>query len=396
MDEENPHFQCRGQKGNALTANIPFFRHDLGQPELDAVADVLAGPILTTGETVARFEREFANYLGSRNVLGVTSCTGALHMALLALNIGPGDEVITTPMTFASTSIAIEVVGAKPVFVDVEPDTGNLDAEKIEAAITDRTKAILPVHLFGLMCDMRAIRSIADQYKLAVVEDAAHCVEGTRDGVRPGQLSDAACFSFFATKNLSCGEGGALATDRDDLVERLRLLRLHGMSKNSGARPVQRFAQWDMVMVGWKYNMDNIHAALLLPQMRRIGYKLGQRHKLAEMYQNQLGEVDGIRIPATRPAATHARHMYPIWVDSAIRDVVANDLIDAGVGVVVPYPAVHLMSYFNQALGHQIGDFPITERIADESIALPFYPTMGCEAVQTVIDKLKRIIERHS
>src|SRR5205823_9801106 len=192
----------------------------------DAVAEVLSGPILTTGEYVARFERRFAEALGRRHCIAVTSCTGGLHLSLLALGIGPGDEVITTPMTFIATSTAIIEAGARPVFVDVEPTTGNLDATKVEAAITERTRAILPVHLYGQMCDMRALRDIANHHGLFIVEDAAHCIEGTRDGVRPGLLGDTACFSFYATKNLTCGEGGAVVCNDDALLEKLRLLRL--------------------------------------------------------------------------------------------------------------------------------------------------------------------------
>jgi len=379
-----------------LTSGVPFFRHDLGQPELDAIAEVLAGPILTTGETVTRFENEFAAYLGRKHALGVTSCTGAMHMALLALDIGLGDEIITTPMTFVATAGAIAVTGAKPVFVDVEPDTGNLDAGKIEAAITNRTRAILPVHLFGLMCDMRAIRRIADRHELSIVEDSAHCIEGSRDGVRPGELSAAACFSFFATKNITCGEGGALATDRGDLLEKLRLLRLHGMTRNPAGLKPQEYAQWDMVMPGWKYNMDNLQAALLRPQMQRIDSKLRQRHALAAIYEDRLRKIAGVRLPATRAGAVHARHMYPVWVDARIRDAVANGLIKAGIGAIVPYRAIHLMSYFKEALGHCAGDFPVAERIANETIALPFYPTMTEEAVHFVADKLSGLVERHS
>lgn len=375
---------------------VPFFRHDLGQPELEAIAEVLAGPILSTGETVARFEKNFSDYLGRKHTLGVTSCTGAMHMALLALDVGPGDEVITTPMTFVATAGAIAVTGATPVFIDIEADTGNLDAGKIEAAITERTKAILPVHLFGLMCDMREIRKIADRHKLDIVEDSAHCVEGSRDGVRPGELSDAACFSFFATKNMTCGEGGALVTDRDDLIEKLRLLRLHGMTRNPISLPHHDFAQWDMVMLGWKYNMDNIQAALLLPQMKRIAAKLKQRHALAAIYEDGLRNIIGVRLPATRATAVHARHMYPIWVGADIRDTVANQLIKAGIGVVIPYRAVHLMSYSREMLGYKPGDFPVAERIANETIALPFYPTMEYEAVHFVVDTLKVLVERCS
>src|SRR5580700_4704553 len=167
---------------------VPFFRHDLGAPELAQLAEVLEGEILTTGEYVGRFERKFANYLGRRHVLAVSSCTGAMHLALIGLGIGPGDEVITTPMTFIATAAAILEAGARPVFVDVEPDTGNIDANLVEAAITPRTKAIMPVHLYGLMCDMHSLRSIADRHGLKIIEDSAHCVEARRDGIGPGEL----------------------------------------------------------------------------------------------------------------------------------------------------------------------------------------------------------------
>src|SRR5436190_15951415 len=205
-----------------VTWKIPYFRHDLGKPEIDRLAKVLEGDILTTGAEVAEFEQRFAAYLGQRHAFALTSCTGALHLALLALDIGPGGEVITTPMSFVATATAILESGATPVFVDVEADTGNLDAARVEAAITPKTRAIMPVHLYGLMCDMRALRAIADKHGLRLIENAAHCIEGVRDGVRPGALSDAACFSFYATKNLTFGEGGAINVNHDKLVEQLK------------------------------------------------------------------------------------------------------------------------------------------------------------------------------
>lgn len=372
-----------------MNSPIPFYLHDLGKAELDAIAEVLAGPVLTTGETVARFETQFADYLGRRHALGVTSCTGAMHMSLIALGIGPGDEVITTPMTFIATSTAILEAGAKPVFVDVEPDTGNLDAGRIEAAITDRTKAILPVHLYGLMCDMREINRIARQHGLYVIEDCAHCVEGERDGIRPGELSDVACFSFYATKNLTCGEGGALATDRDDLVETLRLLRLHGMTKTAADRQKEGYKHWDMVTLGWKYNMDNIQAAMLLPQMQRLGKKLERRHVLAQLYDDSLADIEGVRIPATRANAVHARHLFPIWVGGGKRDRIIEGLGRRGIGTVVNYRAIHQLSYFSETLGYRAGDFPHAERIGSETISLPFYPSMPDEFVKRTALALK-------
>ena len=366
--------------------------HDLGQAELDAVAAVLSGPILTTGETVARFESVFAAYLGRRHALGVTSCTGALHMSLLALGIGPGDEVITTRMTFIATSTAILEAGARPVFVDVEPDTGNLDAAKIEAAITERTRAILPVHLYGLMCDMREIRRIADRHDLRIVEDCAHCVEGERDGIKPGQLSDTACFSFYATKNLTCGEGGALVTDRDDLIAPLRLLRLHGMTKSAADRQREGYKHWDMVTLGWKYNLDNIQAALLLPQMQRLDKKLNRRHALARLYEERLNGVTGVRLPSSRPGAIHARHLYPIWVDADVRDQVIEGLNKQGIGAMVNYRAIHLLNYFSETLGYKAGDFPVAERIGHETISVPFYPTMPEDHVIRVAAALQNLL----
>src|SRR5438132_1686344 len=279
---------------------IPFFMHDLGKAELDAMAEVFANPILTTGEWVAHFERRFADYLNARHAIALTSCTGALHMSLLALGIGPGDEVITTPMTFIATATSILEAGAKPVFVDVEPDSGNLDVAKVEAAITSRTKAILPVHLYGLMCDMRALKAIADRHRLRIIEDAAHCIEGVRDGVRPGQLSDAACFSFYATKNLTCGEGGAIIVNDDALAERLKPLRLHGMTRMAEESAREGYRHWDMAVMGWKYNMSNVEAALLLPQFDRMDAKLARRHAAR---QRRGGRAGRRTLPQSGPPA---------------------------------------------------------------------------------------------
>ncbi len=371
---------------------IPFYMHDLGKAELDAVAQVLASPILTTGDVVASFERRFADHLDRRHALAVSSCTGALHLSLIALGIGPGDEVITTPMTFIATAAAILEAGAKPIFVDVEPDTGNIDADLIEAAITSHTKAILPVHLYGQMCDMHAIKRIADKYGLRVIEDAAHCIEGERDGVRPGSLGDLACFSFYATKNLTCGEGGALVTDSDELAERLRFLRLHGMTKTAADRHKEGYQHWDMVVLGWKYNMDNIHAALLLPQLDRLEDNWKKREALASRYEVLLADCPGLMLPKTRPGVRHARHLFPVWIQGGRRDEVVKKLQEAGVGVVVNYRAIHLLTYFRKTFGLRSGDFPKAERIGDSTLSLPFYPSMPESHVARVADTLRTIL----
>ena len=375
-------------------AKVPFFMHDLGQAELDAVAEVLANPILTTGEWVARFEQRFADYLGARNCVAVTSCTGALHLSLLALGIGPGDEVITTPMTFIATATAIMEAGARPVFVDVEPETGNLDASRIEGAITERTRAIMPVHLYGQMCDMRAIRRIADAYGLRVIEDAAHCVEGTRDGIKTGQLGDTACYSFYATKNLTCGEGGALVCNDDELATKLRLLRLHGMNKNANDRHKEGYKHWDMTVLGWKYNMDNIQAALLLPQMDRLEENWRRRQQLAKDYEERLWDIPNLSRPQTLPSVEHSWHLFPVWVENGLRDTVIERLQARNISVMVNYRAIHLLTFFRETFGFKKGDFPIAERIGDASLSLPFYPNMPPDHVGIIAEALAEVLDR--
>ena len=376
----------------ATATKVPFFMHDLGQAELDAIAEVLANPILTTGEWVARFEQRFADYLGVRNAVALTSCTAGLHLSLLAYGIGPGDEVITTPMTFIATSTAIMESGAMPVFVDVESETGNLDASLIEAAITERTRAIMPVHLYGQMCDMKAIRKIADDYNLVVIEDAAHCVEGKRDGVGTGQLSDTACYSFYATKNLTCGEGGAVVTNDDDLAAKLKLLRLHGMNKNANDRHKEGYQHWDMTLMGWKYNMDNIQAALLLPQMNRLEDNWRKRTELAKYYEEQLWDIPDLSRPRTLPRVEHAWHLFPVLIGNGKRDAVIKELQTNGISVMVNYRAIHLLSYFRERFGFTAGAFPNAETIGDAALSLPFYPNMPLEHVDIVVEQLRRLL----
>ena len=373
---------------------MPFFRHGLGAAELDSVAEVLAGPVLTTGETVGRFEQAFADYLGRRQAVAVSSATAALQLSLTALGIGPGDEVITTPMTYVATATAILQAGARPVFVDVEPDTANLDPAGIERALTPRTKAVIPVHLYGQMCDMVSIHGLAARHGLAVIEDAAHCVEGSIDEIRPGDLSRTACFSFYATKSLACGEGGAVVTDDDDLASRLRLLRLHGITTTAADRMRDGYGHWDMVAMGWKYNMDNIHAALLLPQLAGLDERHRKRSTIADRYVEAFSGVEGLSWPVSRPGTVNARHLFPIWVASGRRDAVVRDLRDAGIEVVVNYRAIHLLSYLADLLDHRPGDFPVAEDIGDRCISLPLYPGMPPQHVQQVVSSVSAVVSQ--
>ena len=372
-----------------MTNKVPFFRHALGRPELDAIGEVLNGPTLTTGKTVAEFESRFAALLGARHAIGTTSCTGALHMSLLALGIGSGDEVITTPMTFMGTATAIMSAGARPIFVDVEPDTGNLDVSQIEKALTPKTKAILPVHLYGQMCDMRSLRDIANQHGLRVVEDAAHCIEGARDGIRPGQLGDTACFSFYATKNLTCGEGGAVVTNDPDINKTLRLLRLHGKTQMDSNQNHESYHQSDMVILGWKYNMDNIHAAMLLPQLDGIELRWNTRLNISNCYTEALAALSSLRLPAVVPNSKHALHLYPIRVARGQRDTVISKLMQQGISTTVNFRPVHLLSFFSRTLKHSPGDFPIAEEIGSSTISLPFYPSIPDRDIDAVIEALR-------
>lgn len=364
---------------------IEFFRHNLNQDDFDSVHEVLQSIFLTTGHVVKGFEDKLAAYLSCRNIIGVTSCTAALHLTLLAWGIGEGDEVITTPMSFCATSNAILHTGATPVFVDVDEETGNIHADRIEARITEKTKAILPVHLYGQMCDMKKIRRIADRHGLAVIEDAAHCIEGRRDGVRVGELGDAACFSFYATKNLTSGEGGAIATNDPKKAEAMTMLRMHGIDKSATDRYTKKYQHWDMPLLGWKYNMDNIHASLLVHQIDRLDGYWQKRDGIWNRYEEALSGVKGVAILKTLPDAKHARHLFTIIVAPEKRDSLLWTLQDRGIGVAVNYRAIHLLKYYREQFGYREGDFPSAERIGAGTISLPLYPSLQDDEVDHVI-----------
>jgi UDP-4-amino-4-deoxy-L-arabinose-oxoglutarate aminotransferase len=353
---------------------IPFFQHDLADAEVESFRQALASPILSTGAVTAAFEKEFAAYLGVRHAIGTNSGTAALELALQAAGVGPGDEVVTTPLTFAATALAILHRDAVPVFADVDPVTGNLDPKQAARAISPRTKAILPVHLYGLMCDMKAFRELADRHGLALIEDSAHCIEGERDGYRPGTFGDAACFSFYGTKNITCGEGGAVVTKNDVLAEKIRRLSLHGVEREPPHADPRLYRHWDIPEAGIKANLSNLSAALLLPQMKRIDANLEKRERLAARYTEKLmGRVD---MPGTLPGARHARHLFTIWVPPERRDEIVRALNSLGIGAVINYRPVHLLKVFSERRMAEPGTFPNAERIGNATISLPFYPSL--------------------
>jgi len=371
---------------------IEFFHHNIDREDRARVSEVLQSIFLTTGSYVQEFEAKFSEYLRLNNTIGVTSCTAGLHLSLIALGIGPGDEVITTPMSFCATANAILHIGAKPIFIDVEEETGNLNAELIESALSKRTRAIIPVHLYGQMCDMKTLRLLANRYKLKIVEDAAHAIEATRNGIPVGHLADTACFSFYATKNITSGEGGAVSTNSSRTAALLRMLRLHGIDRSAADRYTKRYKHWDMPVLGWKYNMDNIQGALLLGQLKRIESLWKKRDTLWRFYEEELRSVSGVRVLKTLPELRHARHLFTVLVPPAKRDALLRTLQNKGVGVAVNYRPIHLLRFYRKTFGHKSGDYPVAEDIGRRTISLPLYPSLRITEAKYVIRVFKESI----
>jgi len=375
---------------------VEFYKHNISQQDIDNAVGVLNSLFLTTGEVVSEFEGKFSRYLSCGYTVGVTSCTAALHLSLLACGIGPGDEVITTPMTFIASANSVIHAGATPIFVDVEPETANINADLIEGAITPKTKAVLPVHLYGQMCDMRKIIEIADKHHLAVIEDAAHAIEALRDGIKPGELGDAACFSFYATKNITSGEGGAIGTNSEEIAEKLKKLRLHGMSKGAADRYSRRYEHWDMEMLGWKYNMSNIQAALLLNQLENIEKRWQRREQICQMYEEAFKEDPGVTCLKVLPNSKSARHLFTILVPPERRDSIMGQLQERGIGIAVNFRPIHLLTFYRQTYGYKRGMYPMAEKIGDRTITLPLYPKLTDEEVRYVIQTVKEVTAEYA
>ncbi len=321
------------------------------------------------------------------------SCTAALHLSLLAYGIGKGDEVITTPMTFVATADSIIQAGARPVFVDVEPGTGNINAGLIERAITENTMAIMPVHLYGQMCDMLKLRSIVNKkHSMVIIEDAAHAVEANRDGVRVGHIGDATCFSWYSTKSLTSGEGGAVCTDSEFVAAKLKMLRNHGMSKGAESRYSKKYEHWDMPIFGWKSNMSNIQAAMLLNQLENVEMNLLKRENICQIYEESFKNIEQIRLLKVLPNSRSGRHLFTILVAPEKRDDILHKLQDKGIGCAVNYRAIHLLTYYRETYGYKRGDFPIAEKIEDSTIKLPLYPKLTDGEVEYVIKSVKEVV----
>jgi dTDP-4-amino-4,6-dideoxygalactose transaminase len=348
------------------------------KPEIDAaVARVIEDARFVMGPDVAAFEERFAAYCGARDCVAVNSGTSALHLALLAAGIGAGDEVITVSMTFVATAAAILYSGAKPVFVDIDPDTWTMDSRLIERAITPRTKALLPVHLHGLMADMDPIIDIARRHGLVVIEDAAQAHGAEYKGRRAGSLGDLGCFSFYPGKNLGAfGEGGAVVTDRSDWAGKIALLRDWGQQ-----------GKYQHVLPGYNYRMDTIQAAVLKAKMDYIEAWTEARRAVAARYDLLLAD-GGFRRPAPPSDCRHVYHVYAIHVPH--RGGVQQALAAAGIGTGIHYPVpVHLQTAYGD-LGYRSGDFPVTEAVADRFLSLPIYAELRPSQMEEIVAELER------
>ena len=369
---------------------VDFYRHDLKPSAVEAIARVIASPFLTSGAVGREVEKQIADYFGARHALLVSNWTSGATAALLALGIGPGDEVIVPAMTFIATANVAELLGAKPVFVDVDPETLLLTPETIARTVTSRTKAVIPVHLYGQMVDIAAIRAaLRDRPDIAIIEDCAHCFEGELAGQKPGAHSSAAIFSFYATKNVTCGEGGAIITNNSDLYQMLMQTRMHGMSAGAIDRfKTGGYRHWDMERLGIKANLPDLLAALLPPQIATVDERLPKREWVASRYERAFADFP-IRMPRTLANSKHARHLFVIHVPPTIRDHVLTLLAERKIGCTVNYRSVPTLSYYSNKYGYRPEDFPVSYEWGSGAVTLPLYPSLSRDEQDYVISVIR-------
>lgn len=363
---------------------LPFALPDIGDEEIAEVLDTLRSGWITTGPKARRFEEDFVGFLGGGvEAIALNSATAGLHLALEAVGVGPGDEVITTPYTFTATAEVVRYLGADPVFVDIDPATMNMAPAGIEAAVSSRTKAILPVHFAGLPCDMKSIFEIARRHRLKVIEDAAHALPSSYCGRPVGTLeSDATVFSFYATKTITTGEGGMVVTKDIGVAERCRIMRLHGISRNAFDRYTSPEASWyyEVVAPGYKYNMTDLAASLGIPQLRKAHVFRARRAEMAAHY-NEAFEGLPLILPPDSPAGDeHAWHLYVIRLLSSAgvsRDQFIERMVEKGIGCSVHFIPLHLHPYWRDRYKLKPDDFPRALDAYQRAISLPLYTRMG-------------------
>jgi UDP-4-amino-4-deoxy-L-arabinose-oxoglutarate aminotransferase len=373
---------------------VPFYRHSLAPENSKYVAQVLETPFLTSGPIGKEVEAQLSEYFGVKHAKLVNSWTNGAVATLLALDIGPGDEVIVPAMTFIATANVVELVGAKPVFIDCDPDTLLITPELIKAAITKKTKAVIPVHMYGQMCDIKAIRDILPKdQKISIIEDCAHTFEARFNGERPGKYSDAAIFSFYATKNVTCGEGGAIITNDSNLYERIIQAILHGMSAGAADRfKAGQYRHWGMDYLGTKANLPDLLACFLPDQIRTVDQRLAIREDLAKKYETKLSGSK-IIIPKSRSNIIHSRHLFPIGVGSKFRDQSLFILGESGIGTTVNYKSVPSMKFYEQKYSFDGSEFPISSAWGDATLTIPLFPGMTDDEQNHVVEVLLNKIE---
>jgi dTDP-4-amino-4,6-dideoxygalactose transaminase len=376
---------------------LPFHRPWIDTSAVKEVVETLESGWITRGPRVEAFEEAFRQYIGCRHALALNSCTAGLHLALVAAGIGPGSEVITSPITFPATANVVIHQGARPVFVDVDEPTLNLDPAKIEERITPKTRAIMPVHFAGQPCDMDAILDIAARHNLLLIEDAAHAIEASFQGRKVGTIGHFTAFSFYATKNMTTGEGGMLTTDDAALAEKARVLSLHGISKDAWKRYDREGPlHWETLAPGYKYNMSDIQAALGLRQLKRLEEWWQIRRSYVRLYRESLRECADLAVLWELPDRRHAHHLLVILLGlerlAADRDTIVAALKAENVGTGIHFRALHLHPFYREAFGFAPGSYPVAERASERLLSLPLYPRMTRNDLEDAVAAVKKVL----
>lgn len=379
---------------------LPFALPDIDESERSQVLEVLDSGWLTTGAKTHAFEAEFAARVGAKHAIAVNSCTAAMHLALEAIGLERGDEVITTPYTFAASAEVIRYFDAQPVFVDVDPESLNMRPELLEGAITKRTRAIIPVHIAGLPCDMDCILDVARRHKLAVIEDAAHAFPSQYKGRMIGTLGDLTCFSFYATKTITTGEGGMICTDNDQWAERCRVMALHGISKDAWNRYTAEGSwYYEVVAPGFKYNMTDVASAIGLAQLGKAERMWERRREIAQRYNAAFGAHAALQIPFNREDCGHSWHLYILRITQAALRIDRAAFIEAlkqrNIGTSVHFIPLHVHPYYRDTYGYQPHDFPVAYEEYRRAISLPIYSKMSERDVADVIEAVLDIVDEN-
>jgi dTDP-4-amino-4,6-dideoxygalactose transaminase len=379
---------------------IPFHVPAIGEDEIRSVVETLKSGWLTTGSKVKSFEEDFARYVGSKHAIAVNSGTAALHLALDAIGIQEGDEVIVPTMTFTATAEVVLYFKAKPVLVDCERDTLNLDPAKLEAAITPKTKAIIPVHMAGHPCEMDEILTIARKHNLKVIEDAAHALPASYRGRPIGTIGDITCFSFYATKTITTGEGGMVTTENSKWAERMRIMSLHGISHDAWKRYTKEGSwYYEVLYPGFKYNLTDLAAAIGKEQLKKCGEFWQARRQIAMIYAQALAELETVRLPSCRNGVQHAWHLFIIKLDLERLKINRNQFVEAlrekEIGTSVHFIPLHLHPYYRDEFGYQPEDFPNASAVFERIVSLPIYPRMSEPAVERVVEAVKNITSQY-